>query len=196
MALAGDDSFKRPGAVPFKWEIRPGVPKIQQQKLRKQQPERPKQPPPQLQRPSSPFINHQLALPAPPHKVKLKPPPPGYYISPPDPRTRSFRSAPRIRSDRWRVDDQPARVRQECVSPGCFPSPMIKRKETRDRIRKTGLVSEPDCFSDLDTISRWSLSTRRSFSSFRDSPKSSLSSSRQSSPRIVGDPEWAGFGLF
>ncbi|CAA0229868.1 hypothetical protein AtNW77_Chr1g0024361 [Arabidopsis thaliana] len=23
----GDDSFKRPGAVPFKWEIRPGVPK-------------------------------------------------------------------------------------------------------------------------------------------------------------------------
>lgn len=23
----GDDSFKRPGAVPFKWEVRPGVPK-------------------------------------------------------------------------------------------------------------------------------------------------------------------------
>ncbi|KVH61066.1 Protein of unknown function DUF688 [Cynara cardunculus var. scolymus] len=26
--MAVDDSFKKPGAVPFKWEIRPGVPKL------------------------------------------------------------------------------------------------------------------------------------------------------------------------
>ncbi|CAH1423371.1 unnamed protein product [Lactuca virosa] len=28
MPIAIDDSFKQPGSVPFKWEIRPGVPKL------------------------------------------------------------------------------------------------------------------------------------------------------------------------
>lgn len=37
-----DDSFKKPGAVPFKWEIRPGVPKVRNQ---------PKQPTPVIKPP-------------------------------------------------------------------------------------------------------------------------------------------------
>ncbi|XP_073138045.1 uncharacterized protein [Henckelia pumila] len=31
-----DDSFKKPGAVPFKWEIRPGVPKFRNQQKQTQ----------------------------------------------------------------------------------------------------------------------------------------------------------------
>ncbi|XVF36966.1 hypothetical protein REPUB_Repub19eG0104300 [Reevesia pubescens] len=205
--MAVDDSFKKPGAVPFKWEIRPGVPKVQQQQKQqslqqqqqqqkqkqKQKQQKPKQPPPPLPPPASPFIN-QRSLPTPPvasPQQKLKPPPPGsYLLLTPEPRAHSFRSTPRARSKRWRFDE-PARLRPECVSPGCFPSPLLRRKGNKRRTQKP----ESDYVSDIETVSRWSVSSRRSLSPFYASPASSFSSFR-SSPRPMADAEWAGFGLF
>ncbi|EOY16375.1 Uncharacterized protein TCM_035176 [Theobroma cacao] len=198
--MAVDDSFKKPGAVPFKWEIRPGVPKVQQQQKQqeqspqkqKQKHQKQKQSPPPLPPPASPFIN-QRSLPTPPGtpRQKLKPPPAGsYFVLTPEPRSHSFRSAPRARSERWRLE-QPARVRPECVSPGCFPSPLLMHKGSKRKTQKP----EPNYISDLETPSRWSLSSRRSRSPFYGSPASSFSSFR-SSPRPVADAQWAGFGLF
>ncbi|KAJ6774186.1 SERINE/ARGININE REPETITIVE MATRIX PROTEIN 1 [Salix purpurea] len=156
MAVEIDDSFKKPGSVPFKWEIRPGVPKIQQQLQQKQQKER--------------AITPDIAI-----------------------TIATFQSP---RSERWRFE-QPTHVRPECVSPGCFPSPLSRRKDSKRRTSTSTAkpASEPDYTSDLDTLSRWSISSRKSLSSFRDSPASSFSS-YQSSPRPVSDAEWAGFGLF
>ncbi|CAK7346933.1 unnamed protein product [Dovyalis caffra] len=196
MAIEIDDSFKKPGAVPFKWEIRPGVPKIQQQQLQQKQLKK-ELLPPAVPSPSPPF-NHRRPSPIPQvQKQKLKPPPAGSIFLPsPEPRALSFRSAPRSRSERWRFE-QPTRVRPECVSPGCFPSPLLRRKESK-RWTSTKIArpaTEPDYTSDLDTLSRWSISSRKSLSSFPDSPASSFSSYR-SSPRPVSDAEWAGFGLF
>ncbi|KAG6786130.1 hypothetical protein POTOM_007724 [Populus tomentosa] len=214
MAVEADDSFKKPGAVPFKWEIRPGVPKIQQQQLQQKQQKKP----PTLPSPPPPFSHIQqkkelspptLPSTSPPfshlspsttplvQKQKLKPPPAGSIFLPPSqPCARSFRSVPRSVSERWRFE-QPVRVRPECVSAGCFPSPLLRRKQSKRRtafnIAKPG--SEPDYTSDLDTLSRWSISSRKSLSSFRDSPASSFSS-YQSSPRPVSDAEWAGFEYF
>ncbi|KAJ9146264.1 hypothetical protein P3X46_028551 [Hevea brasiliensis] len=187
-----DDSFKKPGAVPFKWEIRPGVPKIHthQQKLQ------PKQlSPPALPSPSPPFTPHRSPpTPRTQQKLKLKPPPAGFiFLPPPEPRTRSFRTTPRTRSERWRFD-QPTRVSPECVSPGCFPSPLLRRKDSKRRTTQVP-ESESDYTSDLETLARWSLSSRKSLSPFHDSSASSFSSYR-SSPRVVSDAEWAGFGLF
>ncbi|XVF39282.1 hypothetical protein PTKIN_Ptkin01aG0022200 [Pterospermum kingtungense] len=202
--MAVDDSFKKPGAVPFKWEIRPGVPKVQQQQRKLQELSQPvkmkqkqlkqKQPPPPLLRPpASPFIN-QRSWPTPPGppKQKLKPPPAGSYLfMSPEPRSQSFRSTPRARSERWRFD-QLDRVRPECVSPGCFPSPLLRRKGSKKKNQKP----ETDCVSELET-SRWSMSSRRSLSPFHSSPTSSISSFRSSPrPRPVPKAEWAGFGLF
>jgi len=193
MEVEIDDSFKKPGAVPFKWEIRPGVPKIQRQ----QKQQKKELSPPTLPSPSLPF-NHRRPSPTPQvQKQKLKPPPArSVFLPPPEPRAHSFRSVPRSRSGRWRFE-QPTHVRPECVSPGCFPSPLLRRKDSKRRT-SAGIAkpaSEPDYTSDLDTLSRWSISSRKSFSSFRDSPASSFSS-YQSSPRPVSDAQWAGFGLF
>lgn len=174
--LKMDDSFKKPGAVPFKWEIKPGVPKLQSRRT--------------TDRRSS-------SLHAPPEK--LRPPPSGSIFQPPaEPRTGSFRSGPRTRSERRRFDDQPmmAVVRRESVTAaGCLFSPLWRRKPSSKRgSSRTREESEPD----LETLSRWSVSSRKSFfSPFRDSPSSSSSfSSYQSSPRPLNDAEWAGFGLF
>ncbi|KAB5568570.1 hypothetical protein DKX38_002363 [Salix brachista] len=180
MAIEIDDSFKKPGAVPFKWEIRPGVPKIQQQ-LQQQK---------ELSSPSPPFSHLR---PSTTQVQKLKPPPAGSMFLPPsEPCAQSFRSAPCGLPEHWRFE-QPVRVRPECVSAGCFPSPLLRRKHSKRRttfsIAKPGL--EPDYTSDLDTLSRWSISSRKSLSSSRDSPASSVSS-YQSSPLPVSDAEWAG----
>lgn len=189
--MAVDDSFIKPGTVPFKWEIRPGVPKQPQNP--KQQPPLPPLPPPP---PPSPFINNQRSLPklpgplcAPPQK--LKPPPAGsYLLRTSEPRTHSFRPTPRSHSERWRFD-RPVRVQPEFISHGCLPSPLLRRKGSKRRSQK----SEPDYVSDLETLSWWSVSSRKSLSPFYGSPTSSFSSFR-SSPRLVADVEWAGFGLF
>lgn len=187
--MAIDDyDFTKPGAVPFQWEIRPGVPKIQHQK----------QAPP----PSPQPRDYNLG--------PLKPPPSGsLFVPPEEPRTRSFRSGPaaRTRSERWRFE-QPnmlARRAEIVSSPGCFLSPLLRRKMS-GKSGKSGArtvpepapKSEPDYTNDLETLSRWSLSSRKSLlSPFRDSPTSTSSySSYQSSPRPVSDAEWAGFGLF
>ncbi|KAK8692209.1 hypothetical protein V6N13_075683 [Hibiscus sabdariffa] len=190
--MAVDDSCTKPGAVPFKWEIRPGVPKLQQQQKQRQPP------PPHLPPPASPFINQrQRSLPSPPPgppnpKQKLKPPPAGSYnILSPEPRTHSFRSTPRARSDSSRFN-QPTRLRPERVSPGCFPAPLLRRIGSKKRSQK--LKPEPDYVSDLETRSRWSVSSRRSVSPFYSSPASSFSSLR-SSPRLATDVEWVGFGF-
>ncbi|PPD86467.1 hypothetical protein GOBAR_DD16598 [Gossypium barbadense] len=113
--MAVYDSFIKPGAVPFKWEIRPGQP------------------------------------PLPPL------------------------STPRSHSERWRFD-RPVQVHLECVSHGCFPSPLLRRKGSKRRSQK----SEPDYVSDLETLSRWLVSSRKSLSPFYGSPVSSFLSFRSS----------------
>ncbi|KAI4337846.1 hypothetical protein L6164_016215 [Bauhinia variegata] len=192
--MAVDDSFKKPGAVPFKWEIKPGVPRVQQQQQKQKC-----APPPSL--PLQPSrvesYNHrrssELLYP------KLKPPPAGCYAlpSPVEPRTRSFRSSPRVRSDRLRFE-RTLITRTDSVSTGCFFSPLLRRIPSKRVIRRPVIEPEgdDDYTSDLETLARWSLSSKKSLSPFRDSPSSSSLSSYRSSPRPVGDAEWAGFGLF
>lgn len=162
------DSFKKAGAVPFKWEVKPGLP-IVQQKLHHQK----------LESPS----------------LKLRPPPPAgaYLLSPEEPRTRSFRSTPRVRSDRWRFE-RPLLARAESVSSGCFFSPVLRRLQRRKKVKVPKRVVEEDYTSELETLGRWSLSSTKSLSPF--SVASTASSSVASSPRPVSDAEWAGFGLF
>ncbi|XP_004290900.1 PREDICTED: uncharacterized protein LOC101291591 [Fragaria vesca subsp. vesca] len=187
-----DYDFTKPGAIPFQWEIRPGVPKVQHQK----QPPPPPLPPPQV-------CEYNLS--------PLKPPPAGSVFVPPgEPRTRSFRSgnATRTRSERWRFEKPNilARGPEIVSSPGCFLSPLLRRKLSGKKGKSGGArtvpepapKSEPDCSSDLETLARWSVSSRKSLlSPFRDSQSSMSSySSYRSSPRPVSDAEWAGFGLF
>ncbi|XP_027358478.1 uncharacterized protein LOC113867382 [Abrus precatorius] len=161
-------NFKKEGAVPFKWEIKPGTPIVQQKHHHRQH-----------QKPESQLL-------------KLRPPPPAgsYLLSPMEPRTPSFRSTPRARSERWRFE-RPLLARAESVSSGCFFSPFLRRLRSRKRVTKR--VVEEDYTPELETLGRWSLSSRKSLSPFR---ASTTSSSVASSPRPVGDAEWAGFGLF
>ncbi|XP_057490508.1 uncharacterized protein LOC130776348 [Actinidia eriantha] len=194
--MAIDESFKKPGAVPFKWEIRPGVPKPQQ----------PLPPSPshnlhrsllQHQQQKHQSTTHQRSNLS--TQLHLSPPPAGLSFHPQHQEARacSFRSSPRSRSERSRFDRY-ILARHETVATGCFPSPMLRRKDGKKRIHrpKTQSDAEPDYTSDLEILSRWSVSTRKSLSAFRDSPSSSSVSSYQSSPRPVCDAEWAGFGLF
>ncbi|MBA0661490.1 hypothetical protein Goklo_005779, partial [Gossypium klotzschianum] len=107
---------------------------------------------------------------------KLKPPPAGsYLLLTSEPQTHSFRSTPRSHSERWRFD-RPVQVHLECVSHGCFPSPLLRRKGSKRRSQK----SEPDYVSDLETLSRWLVSSRKSLSPFYGSPMSSFLSFRSS----------------
>lgn len=189
-----DDSFKKPGAIPFKWEIRPGVPKLHHQSPSPQQ-----SPSFNLRRSllqhheqqKQQSFNHHRSCPTTP--IKLSPPPSGFHFRPPPPEPRS-RSTPRGRPDRS-IFAPPDNV----GSGSCFPSPLvlIRRKGDKKRSRRPKPESdfEPDYTSDLETLSRWSGSTRKSVSLFRDSPSSSFSSYR-SSPRPVSDDEWAWLGLF
>lgn len=193
--MAVDDSFKKPGAVPFKWEIKPGVPKTHQHQNHQQKRIPPPSPPRQPTRVQAYNHHRSSEMPSP----KLKPPPAGsycYVFSPVDSRTGSFRSSPRIRSDRWRFD-LPLLSRPESVSTGCFLSPLLRRMPSKKKTRKPLIEPEPesDYISNLETLARWSFSSRKSLSPFRDSSSSSVSS-YQSSPRPVADAEWAGFGLF
>ncbi|XP_057795706.1 uncharacterized protein LOC131011848 [Salvia miltiorrhiza] len=176
-----DDSFKKPGSVPFKWEIRPGVPKLQAQSGRRQLESGSEK---QHQR-------KQKQHPLPETPRKLKPPPAGLYLQPPmDPqtRTRSLRSSPHSLSDRF---GHSGRARPDVVSSaGCFPSPLGKLKNVKGA-RNPRSISEPEYYSDLETSSRWSVSSRKSVS-----PLSPSIPSHRWSPRPVSNAEWAGFGLF
>ncbi|CAH8305219.1 unnamed protein product [Eruca vesicaria subsp. sativa] len=212
-----DDSFKRPGTVPFSWEIRPGVPKTRPENTppllqppKKLSPLRLKplshsQPllPPALSPPSSSFISTSKSRSQSPltpsfsTPSKLKPPPPshsGFYSPGP-----SFRSSPRAFSERWQLN-RPNRVRPGSESEsrdvlafaglGCFPTPKFRLRKN-----KTGSKLERGYCSDMETMSPWTVSSRRSVSTRWDSPKSSFSSLRFS-PRLANEAEWAGFGLF
>ncbi|XP_023525665.1 uncharacterized protein LOC111789202 [Cucurbita pepo subsp. pepo] len=159
-----DEFYRQPAAVPFKWEIKPGVPR-----------------------------NHHRLHPFPTHSPqqhkKLKPPPAVTA-------TQFHRSSNslRTRSDRW-SSTQSKLAQPEQVLVGCFSSPLPNRKATKIVNRKP----EPDYASELETLPRWSVSSKKSISPFRNSVSSSPSSSRssyQSSPRPTSDSEWAGFGLF
>ncbi|KAL0731947.1 hypothetical protein Bca4012_028041 [Brassica carinata] len=217
-----DDSFKRPGTVPFSWEIRPGVPKTRPENTPLLQPPKKLSPlrlkplahsqpflPPALSPPSSSFISKSKSLSSSPRipsfstPSKLKPPPPsrsGFYSPGP-----SFRSSPRAFSERWQ-SNRPNRVRPGSETDprpdfafaglGCFPTPKFRlRKSKTGGRRKTGSRLERGYCSDMETMSTWTVSSRRSVSFRWDSPKSSFSSLRFS-PRLANEAEWAGFGLF
>lgn len=188
--MKNDDSFKKPGSIPFKWEIRPGVPKPQTQPGRRQ-----------LE--SGSEKQHQRKQKVAPASIqetprKLKPPPAGLCFQPPmepQTRTRSIRSSPRTLSDRIRsshtLSDRVGSphtlllARPDVViTAGCFPSPRKPKN-----VKGARSVPEPDYYSDLEISSRWSVSSRKTV------PTSSPSI-HGSSPRPVSDAEWAGFGLF
>ncbi|KAL3638849.1 hypothetical protein CASFOL_016756 [Castilleja foliolosa] len=163
-----DDSFKKPGSVPFKWEIRPGVPKTQN-------PQTPS---------GDPRKQHQ--------RKHLKPPPAGSYLFRPHFETRpdSFRSPPQHTcSRRFRLSGlaQPDIV----SSAGCFPSPLVKTKNASKRSGGPRSRPEYGYYSDRDIPSPWSVCSRKS----NASPSSSFAS-YQSSPRPVSDAVWASFVLF
>ncbi|XP_042024939.1 uncharacterized protein LOC121772058 [Salvia splendens] len=176
--MKNDDSFKKPGSIPFKWEIRPGVPKPQTQPGRRL-----------LE--SGSEKQHQRK-----QKVasiqetprKLKPPPAGLCFQPPmepQTRTRSIRSSPRTLSDRIGSPRTLLLARPDVViTAGCFPSPRKPKN-----VKGARSVPESDYYSDLEVSSRWSFSSRKTV------PTSSPSI-HGSSPRPVSDAEWAGFGLF
>ncbi|XP_043719741.1 uncharacterized protein LOC122667519 [Telopea speciosissima] len=162
--MASDESFKRAGAVPFKWEIQPGVPKLHH--------------------------NQTSIKPLP----ALRPPPAGTgnYLSGRSPSKLRSRSV-RTQSDRTRFDP-PSSEDVSFGSATCFP-PLLTRKGEKKRNGKT--EQEVDYTSDPETLARWSTSTGKTISSFRDSVSSSSSSSTscfgspfssvQSSPQAVGD---------
>ncbi|XP_057973793.1 uncharacterized protein LOC131161826 [Malania oleifera] len=187
--LVDDSTFKKPGTVPFKWEIRPGVPKFHQNL---QQPPAPPLPKKQQQQQHHHRHHHHGQQ----QPQKLRPPPAGltHFHPPPEVRTRSFRSVPRGRSDRWRFTKHDNVARPEVVSQGCFLGPLLTGR--KDEKKRAVHNAEPDFTLQLETLARWSVSSRKSLSPFRNSPSSSYSSSYQSSPRPVSDAEWAGFGLF
>ncbi|CAL1362489.1 unnamed protein product [Linum trigynum] len=226
MAVEIDESFKKPGAVPFKWEIRPGVPKLQHHHHQnKQHPPLPKKlSPPALSPPSSQpsFIITSRSAHSSPRISRSS----SIFLTPPPNlgSGRSFRSAPRAQSERWGTahhhhHHRPAsnRVRAgqqpELVAPsaGCFfnlPKLLLLRRRRGKKSSKSKRMStvpvaeEESCYdsgSDLESFSRWSVSSRRSLSPFMDSPASPYSyasSYDQFSPRPLGDAQWAGFGLF
>lgn len=149
--MATDDYFKQPGSIPFKWEIRPGVPK-----------------PENHHKPSS---NHRSS--------SLKPPP-------------SSPTSFHFPSSRFQLDKSKM-TQPDVVSLGCFHT----RKG--DSQRKTNKLRVDRVYkSDIEALSQWSMSTRKSGSPFYDSPVSSSFSSYRSSPEMVSvsDAEWAGYGLF
>ncbi|KAK4735336.1 hypothetical protein R3W88_009597 [Solanum pinnatisectum] len=192
MEIEADESFKQAGVIPFKWEIRPGVPKLQHS-----------QPPLIKQEDPQEVAENNRSHPIPETPRRLKPPPAAdFNFQQPieEPRNRSFRSAPRARSDRH-VLNLLTRPAMGVASDWCFPSPLLKRtteKNTKKKSHKTGPEPEPkpNYLLDLETVSRWSVSSRKSISPFHDSLSSSFSSRESSPRRPVRDADWVGFALF
>ncbi|VVB14864.1 unnamed protein product [Arabis nemorensis] len=174
----GDDSFKRPGAVPFNWEIRPGIPKTRPDHdpslllpPKKLPPLRLKPTPPPPNpiseskiRPVSPFA-------PPPSSFKLKPPPDSDSYShssgPPAPYFGSSSPRARLGLDsggsfrRWR-----------------FPKSLFGMKKSKSggdvkKIGQESTSSESDNFYESETT----------FSTSEDSSRSSVSSTTWGSPK-------------
>ncbi|CAN4081329.1 unnamed protein product [Withania somnifera] len=187
MEIEADESFKKAGAIPFKWEIRPGVPKLQHSH----------QPSSQLNKlDDQPKKNQSRPIPETPRKLR-PPPAASFNLQPPVPerRTRSFQSAPRARSDRH-VQNLLIRPGMGVASDGCFPSPLLRRATEKKKSKTTGPETELGYMSDLETVSRLSVSSRKSVSPFNDSLSSSFSSHESSPRRPVSDADWVGFALF
>lgn len=190
----GDDSFKRPGAVPFNWEIRPGIPKTRPdhnptllQPPKKLPPLRLKPAPPSnpTSPPSSSLISQSKIRPVspfapPPSSFKLKPPPDSDSYShssgPPTPYFRS--SSPRARLGL----DSGAAFRRWCFPKSLFG---LKKSKSGEDVKKTGqesTSSESDNFYESETT--FSMSEDSSHGSASSttwgSPKSSFSSRRGS----------------
>lgn len=192
-----DDSFKRPGAVPFKWEIQPGVPKAQQPSPRNK-------PTPQKTPP------------------KLSPPPSGISFYPPHHSTLLVRvtSSQSKSSERHRrLDSRPnsARSSVAVAAIGCFPSASPRRRiERKVAYRSQSIMKSElddiDDTHDLQTLARWSVSSQKPFSPFNSSSPRWSASSQKSSPFSSPSPsmspfrtpqraqqvdaEWAAYGLF
>lgn len=207
-----DDSFKKPGAIPFKWEIRPGVPKLQQYY----------------------DVEEFSSFSETPRKLTPPPSAAGYCSQ----TGSSFRSTPpsrsgssRSRSFRFYSSNnhpQPQQQQQQqrrnvgvssTTTSGCFPSPLlIKRRSEKNKTKKHKITSKEETASnsDVETLSpRLSVSNSSSWKSFSPLPDSPLSSSfssysnyQYSTPptltpgRRLGKvsskdaADWAGFGLF
>ena len=154
-----DDSFKRPGRIPFQWEIRPGVPKPQH----KPTPAAPPPPTSKLSRPPcmtppshSPQWSRSLSAsrsqsnahspPLPQSLTRSASPQPSRLSSPSSPSPskatasifyRSASASPsKRRSDPTRRSSKaPAAAAPKVTSvpPGCFPVPALKRKEKHNK---------------------------------------------------------------
>ncbi|KAM7266620.1 hypothetical protein ACFE04_004517 [Oxalis oulophora] len=207
-------SFNKQVAIPFKWEVKPGVPKqnIDQKPLLpplrfSKKIESPSPSPPPLLTPSTSFINRpsparSLSPLAPRHlhqsqqKVTKLKPPPALLAQLDQPRGQSFRSNPRSRSERWRSDHS-TRIRTDVVvSTGCLIGTWFRKKVNKKSINIRVTESEHGYNSEVETVGRWSVSSRKSMSPFRSPLSSNSSSSYFSSPRTGTETEWAGFGLF
>ncbi|KAK3003867.1 hypothetical protein RJ639_019590 [Escallonia herrerae] len=144
--MAIDGSFKKPGSIPFKWEIRPGVPKVQEHQDQQQQS-------PgyyhhysfvqqeQQQKQKEKLSDHDRSFPSTPQK--LRPPPGGlYFPSPPEHQNRSSRSTLQSRSQSLRRDRP--NLSPEIVSSGCFINPLLRRKYEEEDQQAQARV--PLCF--------------------------------------------------
>ena len=178
-----DGSFKKPGAIPFKWETRPGVPK----------------PDPQPQPPLSYSDNNKEEEEENYTSHSSSPSTPQYLSLTPPPRTQSLRSISRLRSNvQWYDPDPdpgpPLLARPESISAGCFLSPRLRWKwgwkklaaKTKPKLEPK---SEPEPKSDdhgskFERLARWSVSSTRkslSLSPLHRSSSLSFSSNRSGS---------------
>ncbi|KAL0814061.1 hypothetical protein Bca101_070504 [Brassica carinata] len=179
----GDGSFKRPGAVPFNWEIRPGIPKTATkddvptllQPPKKLHPLRLQQ----LSPPSSPRPRAVSPFAPPPPYVKPKPP---SASGPPSPYWRSSSARGKLESGsplrRWRLLKSLIGLK--------------KSSKSRDVKKKDGdqdsMSSQSDEFYESGTtFSQSEGSSRGSVGTSWSSPQSSLSSSSSSLKRNESD---------
>ncbi|KAJ4952566.1 hypothetical protein NE237_029398 [Protea cynaroides] len=174
-------SFRRPGAVPFKWEIQPGVPNHNQPSIEPS----PKLTPPPAGAGIYSYPPHELGSRSQSVRTRFDPPiepspkltlPPagaGNYSNPP------HKLGSRSRSDRTRFDQQ-SWEEVSTGSVGCFP-PLLMRKGS-DKKRNGKIEAELDDITDPDTM-------KKTFPDLR-------SSSRIDSPsRFLSGQSWPKIGL-
>ncbi|KAL5714522.1 hypothetical protein ACHQM5_016471 [Ranunculus cassubicifolius] len=170
-----DESFKRAGAVPFKWEVQPGIPKS--------------------------LPNY---TPSTPSRLAPPPSESEFYFAPTPKRslapTRSLsRLAPTRSLSRLltRLKSHGSSRTSVLLSLGCFPGPCVNKRSFKvNTTEKSGDESESD--SEYDNITEILDSWSNSPQKLTDSPlrDSASSSSERSSPPPSDDVHWAAFGLF
>ncbi|CAN6886998.1 unnamed protein product [Brassica oleracea] len=179
----GDGSFKRPGAVPFNWEIRPGIPKTATkddvptllQPPKKLHPLRLQQ----LSPPSSPRPRAVSPFAPPPPYVKPKPP---SASGPPSPYWRSSSARGKLESGsplrRWRLLKSLIGLKKS-----------IKSRDVKKKDGDQDLMSSQsdEFYESGTTFSQSEGSSRGSVGTSWSSPHSSLSSSSSSLKRNESD---------